>query len=51
MELTRDIGVDGGVREPSERDSNVPVEESEQPRDEIGLRLEPDSLFWQLKHL
>lgn len=42
---TRDIGDDGGVMELSERESMVPVQESEQPRDEIGRRLEPDSLF------
>lgn len=45
MELTRDIGEEGGVREPSERESEVPVEESDHPRDDIGLILEPDSLF------
>lgn len=45
MELTRDIGEDGGVNEPSERESGLPAEESDHPRDEIGLRLEPDSLF------
>jgi len=42
----RDIGEDGGVMEPSEqRESRVPLEELEHPRDETGLRLDPDSLF------
>jgi hypothetical protein len=42
---TRDIGEDGGVMEPSERESNVPFEELDHPCDETGLRLDPDSLF------
>lgn len=43
---TRDIGDDGGVIDPSEqRESMVPYEELEHPRDETGLRLDPDILF------
>jgi len=49
-DCVRDIGDDGGVLDPSEeqRESRVPLEELEHPREETGLRLDPDSLFWQL---
>lgn len=41
---------EGGViaDEADELESKLPVEEHEPPRDEIGLKDELESLFWQL---
>jgi len=45
-DCVRDIGEDGGVMDPSEqRESRVPLEELEHVRDEMGMMLDPDSLF------